>query len=66
LAGGAEDDSYARIAARLRTTEGAARVAAHRLRRRYGELLRKEIASTVGDVADVDDEINDLFQALEA
>ena len=42
------------------------RVAAHRLRRRYGELLRREIASTLVDPAEVEDEIRDLFAALEA
>jgi RNA polymerase sigma factor (sigma-70 family) len=66
LAGGPEDVSYATIAARLGTTAGAARVAAHRLRRRYGELLRREIASTIDDPAEVDDEIRDLFAALGA
>ncbi|WP_165227617.1 RNA polymerase sigma factor [Aquisphaera insulae] len=61
---GPEDLPHAAIAARLGTTEGAARVAAHRLRRRYGELLRREIASTLNDPADVDDEIRDLFASL--
>jgi RNA polymerase sigma factor (sigma-70 family) len=56
--------SYAAVASRLRTSEGAARVAAHRLRRRYGELLRQEIAATVAEPADVDDEIRNLFAAL--
>lgn len=66
LAGDGEASSYAAVAARLGTTEGAARVAAHRLRRRYGELLRQEIAATVADPAQVDDEIRDLFAALGA
>lgn len=66
LAGGADPASHAAVAARLGTTEGAARVAAHRLRRRYGELLRREIASTLDDPAEVDDEIRDLFAALES
>ncbi len=57
--------SYAAIADRLGTTEGDVRVAVHRLRRRYGVLLRQEIAATVGDPAQVDDEIRDLFAALE-
>jgi DNA-directed RNA polymerase specialized sigma24 family protein len=43
-----------------------AAVAAHRLRRRYGDLLRQEIAATLADPAQVDDEIRDLFTALEA
>ena len=58
--------SYAAVAKRLGTTEGAARVAAHRLRRRYGELLRHEIASTLADPAEVEDEIRELFAALDA
>jgi RNA polymerase sigma-70 factor (ECF subfamily) len=66
LAGEPGLTSYAAVAARLGTTEGAARVAAHRLRRRYGELLRHEIASTLADPDEVDDEIRDLFAALDA
>jgi RNA polymerase sigma-70 factor (ECF subfamily) len=66
LAGDPDAPSYAAVAARLGTTEGAARVAAHRLRRRYGELLRREIASTLAEPPEVDDEIWDLFAALEA
>jgi RNA polymerase sigma-70 factor (ECF subfamily) len=66
LAGDADGASYATIAARLGTTEGAARVAVHRLRRRYGDLLRREIASTLDDPSEVDDEIHDLFAALGA
>ena len=56
---------YATIASRLGIREGAVRVAVHRLRRRYGALLRQEIAATVDDPAEVDDEIRDLFNALE-
>ena len=63
---GPGDVPHAEIAARLGTSEGAARVAAHRLRRRYGELLRREIASTLDDQSEVDDEIRDLFAALES
>ena len=57
-------DSQAEIARRLGTTEGNVRVAVHRLRRRYGLLLREEIAATVGDEAQIDDEIRALFSAL--
>ena len=39
-------------------------MALHRLRRRYGVLLRREIAATVDDPAEVDDEIRALFAAL--
>lgn len=66
LDGTADATSYAAVAASLGTTEGAARVAAHRLRRRYGELLRREIASTLADPAEVEDEIRQLFASLEA
>jgi RNA polymerase sigma-70 factor (ECF subfamily) len=59
-----ESDPYAEIARRLGTTEGNIRVAVHRLRRRYGLLLREEIAATVGDAAQVADEIQALFAAL--
>jgi RNA polymerase sigma-70 factor (ECF subfamily) len=56
--------AYATLAARLGTTERAVRVAVHRLRRRYGERLRAEIAATVDEPAEVDDEIRALFDAL--
>ena len=56
--------SYATLAARLGTTVGAVRVSVHRLRRRYGDRLREEIAATVDDPAEVDDEIRALFDAL--
>ena len=58
-------DPQAEIARRLGTTEGNVRVAVHRLRRRYGLLLREEIAATVGDESHIDDEIRALFSALE-
>ena len=56
--------SYRDVAERLGVTEGALRVRVHRLRRRYGELLRAEIAETVGSRYDVDDELGALFEAL--
>ena len=55
---------YAQIAAQLNTSEGAIKVAVHRLRQRYRELLRAEIASTVAGPEEVDDEIRNLFAAL--
>jgi len=60
------DPSYRDLAARLNTSEGAIKVAAHRLRRRYRELLREQIAETVAREEDVDEEIRDLFAALAA
>jgi RNA polymerase sigma-70 factor (ECF subfamily) len=56
--------SYAGIATRLGSSEGAVKVAVHRLRQRYRELLRAEIADTVASPADVEDEIRNLFAAL--
>ena len=64
LTDGSLADPYAVVAARLGTTEGAVRVAVHRMRRRYGDLLREEIAATVDDPSEVDDEIRSLFAAL--
>jgi RNA polymerase sigma-70 factor (ECF subfamily) len=55
---------YAEIATRLNTSEGAVKVAVHRLRQRYRELLRAEIADTVANAAEIDDEIRNLFAAL--
>jgi RNA polymerase sigma-70 factor (ECF subfamily) len=43
---------------------GAVKVAVHRLRRRYRELLRDEIARTVDDPTQIEAEIQDLFTAL--
>ena len=60
----ANDESYRDLAGRLGTTEGALKVAAHRLRRRYREILRGQIAETVERPEDVDEEIRDLFAAL--
>ncbi len=48
---------YAEVAARHGMTEGAVKVTVHRLRQRYGELLREEIARTVGGPEEVDDEL---------
>ena len=45
-------------------TEGAVKVAVHRLRRRYRELLRAEIAETVDDPAAIGDEMRYLVTAL--
>ena len=52
---------YAEAAAGLGMSEGAAKVAAHRLRRLYRKLLREEISQTVSTPGEVDDEIRNLF-----
>ena len=44
----------------------AIKATVHRLRRRYGELLRAEIAQTVTTAGEVEDELRDLFAAVRA
>jgi RNA polymerase sigma-70 factor (ECF subfamily) len=56
--------TYAQAAAVLKMTEAAAKKSASRIRRRYRELLRDEIAQTVSGPDEVDDEIRNLFTAL--
>lgn len=55
---------YATVASQLGMTEGAVKVAVHRLRLRYRELLRLEIAATVDNPGDVETELRELFAAL--
>jgi RNA polymerase sigma factor (sigma-70 family) len=54
----------AELARRLKTTEAAVQVAVHRLRKRYKALVRDQIAATLADPEEVEDEILDLFRAL--
>lgn len=56
--------SQRELAKRLGMTEGAVKTAAYRMRTRYAQLLRQEIAETVEDPAEVDNEITHLFAAL--
>jgi len=62
--GGGGAEGHAATAERLGMTEGAVKVAAHRLRRRYRDLLRGEIAGTVASPDDVDDELRHLLAVL--
>ncbi len=64
IAGEREEIAYAEISRRLAMSEGAFRVAVHRLRQRYGELLRQEVAETVASEAEVDEELRFLLQVL--
>ena len=66
LVAGEEGAPYAEIAERLGRSEGAVKVAVHRLRRRYGELLREEVAGTLADEREVEEEIGALLRALSA
>jgi RNA polymerase sigma factor (sigma-70 family) len=64
LVGEAGAPPYAEAAKRLEMSEGAVKVAVHRLRERYRAALRREIAATVSNEAEVDQEIAALLAAL--
>jgi RNA polymerase sigma factor (sigma-70 family) len=56
--------SYSEIGKQLLITEGAVKVAVHRLRQRYGELLRTEIANTVTTQVEVEEELRYLISVI--
>jgi RNA polymerase sigma-70 factor (ECF subfamily) len=58
--------SYAQVAEALGMTEAAVKVAVHRLRRRFRALLRAEVARTVTDEHEIDDEIRYLMARIGA
>jgi RNA polymerase sigma-70 factor (ECF subfamily) len=64
LTGEKRSASYAELAVKLATTEAALKMAVSRLRQRYGELLREEIANTVTGPEEVEEELRALFAAL--
>lgn len=64
LVGEGPASGYAEVAGELGVSDSTVRVAVHRLRKRFGVLLREEIARTVADPADVDAEIRWLLSAL--
>ena len=55
---------YAALAESLGMSEAGIKSAVHRLRRRYREVLRREIANTVASASEIDDELNYLFAVL--
>lgn len=59
-----EQLSYGEMASRFGMSEGAARVAVHRLRKRYRQRVRDEIARTLVDDSMIEDEMKSLFAAL--
>jgi hypothetical protein len=61
---GQSEAPYAALAREMNSTEGALKVAIHRLRKRYRDLFRQEIASTVADPADIDNELRYLASIL--
>jgi DNA-directed RNA polymerase specialized sigma24 family protein len=56
--------AYAALGLTLNMSEGAVKVAVHRLRLRYRAVLRAEVADTLSDPADVEDEVRQIFRAL--
>jgi RNA polymerase sigma factor (sigma-70 family) len=64
LAKGESALSYSEIAARLNLTEAAVKMAVHRLRGRYREILQQEIAQTVSSREEVEEELRHLFEAF--
>jgi RNA polymerase sigma factor (sigma-70 family) len=65
LTGEGNQTSHRQTGEELGMSEGAVKVAVHRLRKRYRELLREEIAKTMNESDSVEDEIRHLFAALE-
>ena len=55
---------YADLAARLKMSEGAVRVATHRLRKRFRQIYRDEVAQTMPPGADLDEEARYLSECL--
>jgi RNA polymerase sigma factor (sigma-70 family) len=66
LVAGAERRSYREVAHELGMTEGAVKVMIHRMREKYRDLLREEIARTVDAPGQIDEEVRELFAALGA
>ncbi len=56
---------YREVGAELGMSEGAVKVAVHRLRRRFGRALRDEVAETVADPDQIDSELHHLLTVLQ-
>jgi len=65
LTGDEPAGGYAAAARQLGLNEGAIKVAVHRLRKQYRDLLREEIAQTVADPQEVSEELRSLFAAFQ-
>jgi RNA polymerase sigma-70 factor (ECF subfamily) len=64
VTGEGKEVPYKEVAEELGLSESAVKVAVYRMRRRFGEILRAEVADTVGDPADVEPEIRHLLALL--
>jgi RNA polymerase sigma factor (sigma-70 family) len=62
--GDRKNESYETVGARLDMTEGALKVAVYRLRQRFGELLRAEVARTVSTPGEIEDELRYLISVV--
>ena len=62
--GGRRDLPYHQVGEPLGLSEGAIKVAVHRLRQRYGQLLREEVAQTVAHPEEVDEELRYLVSVM--
>jgi transposase len=65
-AAGEGSPSYEEVAKALGVSLGGVKTLIHRLRKRYSSLLREEIARTVSDPAEIEDEIHALCEAVVA
>ena len=66
LTGDPAGHSYRQVGAELGMNEGAVKVAVHRMRHRFGERLREEVAHTVCETRTVDEEIRYLFALIDS
>jgi DNA-directed RNA polymerase specialized sigma24 family protein len=66
VAANADCGDYAELATAIGVSEPSLRMMVFRMRKRYRSLLREEIAQTVADPSEIDDEINHLFRVFES
>lgn len=64
LAGKSNEETLAQAAEQLSMSEVAVKVAVHRMRQKFGEILRAEIANTVATAEEIDSEIQHLFDVF--
>ena len=64
ISGAGARSGYAQLGATLGLSESAVAVVVHRMRRRFGELVREEIAATVSSPAEVEDELRHLLRVV--
>ena len=65
LIGDTDVPGYEALAKQLGSTPAALRMSVVRIRKRLGELIRSEVRKTVGSDSEIDDEVGQLFRALQ-